>query len=171
MVGTAQMESRIGRNPPQTVRRRLSSKMTFFNKRIFPVIWFSIPALILLGGSVAAWKGAQIPFQLIVVPVGLIVFGFIILKLLVFDLLDEVWDEGETLVLRNNGQEDRIQLANIINVSYATFTNPPRITLTLRHPCRFGKEMTFSPLTSLNPFSKNPIAAELIERVDAARQR
>jgi hypothetical protein len=56
-------------------------------------------------------------------------------------------------------------------VSHATFTNPPRITLTLRYPCRFGKDMTFSPLARLNPFSKNPIAEELIERVDAARQR
>jgi hypothetical protein len=170
MISTTQMDSRIGRNQLQTVRR-LSSKMTFFNKRIFPVIWFSIPALILLGSSVAAWKGAQIPFQLFVVPIGLAVFGFFILRLLVFDLLDEVWDEGETLLLRNDGLEDRIQLTNIINVSHATFTNPPRITLTLRHPCCFGKEITFSPLARLNPFSKDPIAKELIERVDAARQR
>jgi hypothetical protein len=93
------------------------------------------------------------------------------LKFLVFDLLDEVWDEGEALLLRNDGQEDRIPLTNIINVSQATFTNPPRITLTLRHPCRFGKDVTFSPSARLNPFSKDPIAVELIDRVDAARQR
>jgi hypothetical protein len=165
------MDSRIERNQLQTARRRLSSKMTFFNKRIFPIIWFSIPALILLGGSVAPWRGTQIPFQLFVVPIGLTIFGFFILKFLVFDLLDEVWDEGEALLLRNDGQEDRIPLTNIINVSHATFTNPPRITLTLRHPCRFGKDVTFSPLARLNPFSKDPIAVELIERVDAARQR
>ena len=97
------MDSRVGRNQLQTARRRLSSKMTFFNKRIFPIIWFSIPALILLGGSVAAWKRTQIPFQLFVVPIGLTIFGFFILKLLVFDLLDEVWDEGEALLLRNGG--------------------------------------------------------------------
>lgn len=145
--------------------------MTFFNKRVFPVIWFGIPALILLGSSIAAWKGAAVPFQLFVVPTGLAVFGVVILKLLVFDLLDEVWDEGETLVLRNGGQEDRIPLTNIINVSHATFTNPPRIMLSLRHPCRFGTEVTFSPLARLNPFSKDPIAAELIERVEAARQQ
>ena len=171
MISITQMDPRLGRNQLQTARRRLLSKMTFFNKRIFPVIWFSIPALILLGGSVAAWNGAQIPFQLFVVPIGLAVFCFFILKLLVFDLLDEVWDEDETLLLRNGGQEDRIQLTNIINVSHATFTNPPRSTLTLRHPCRFGEEITFSPLARLNPFSKDPIAKELIERVDAARQR
>jgi hypothetical protein len=99
MISITQMDPRLGRNQLQTARRRLSSRMTFFNKRIFPVIWFSIPALILLGGSVAAWNGAQIPFQLFVVPIGLAVFGFFILKLLVFDLLDEVWDEGETLLL------------------------------------------------------------------------
>lgn len=112
-----------------------------------------------------------VPFQLFVVPIRLPVFGSIILKLLVFDLLDEVWGEGETSVLRNEGQEDRTPLMKIINVSYAIFSNPPRIMLSIRHPCRFGKEVTFSPSARLNPFARDPIEAELIERVEAAPQQ
>jgi hypothetical protein len=145
--------------------------MTFFNKRIFPVIWFGISLLVLLTGIVAAWNGAQVPVPLFIVPIGLTVFGYVILKLLVFDLVDEVWDEGEALLIRNSGEEERIPLTNIINVSDATFTNPARITLTLRHPCRFGKDVTFSPSTRLTPFTRHPIATELIDRVDAARQQ
>jgi hypothetical protein len=164
------MPLRSGGNGSQHVRR-LSSKMTFFNKRIFPVIWFGISLLILLTGIVAAWNGAQVPVPLFIVPIGLTVLGYVILKLLVFDLVDEVWDEGDALVIRNSGLEERIQIANIINVSHTTFTNPPRITLTLHHPCRFGKDVAFSPLARLNPFSRHPIATELIDRVDAARQR
>ncbi len=133
-------------------------------------MWFGIPLLVMLSGIVLASKGAEVPPPLFVIPIGLTIFGYVILKLLVFDLLDEVWDEGDTLVVRNDGQEERIQLTNIINVSHATFTNPPRIALTLRYPCRFGKEVTFSPLARLNPFARHPIATELIERVDAARQ-
>ena len=39
---------------------------------------------------------------------------------------------GRPLVVRNKGQEDRIVLSDIINISYAQFVNPPRVTLMLR---------------------------------------
>jgi hypothetical protein len=61
-----------------------------------------------------------------------------------------------------------------MNVSSTTFTNPPRVTLTLRTPSRFGKEITFSPPASMNPFNafkKSPVVDELIQRVDDARKR
>ena len=34
-------------------------------------------------------------------------FGFFIMKKLVFDLVDEVWDDGDTLLVKNRGQEER----------------------------------------------------------------
>ena len=59
-------------------------------------------------------------------------FGYFIMKKLVFDLVDEVWDDGDALVVKNRGQEERIALADIKNVSYSPFVNPPRVTLSLR---------------------------------------
>jgi hypothetical protein len=152
--------------------RRLSSKTTFFNKRVFPVIWFGFVALFVIAGLAASvQKRESPPLEFVIVPVLMAVFGYVIMKQLVLDLMDEVWDAGDALLVRNNKQEDRILLSNIVNVSYVTFMNPPRITLTLRQPCRFGKEITFSPPVGMVAFfSKSPIVTELIERIDATRR-
>jgi len=74
-------------------------------------------------------------------------------------------------VVRNGSEEERIPLGNIMNVSASTNTNPPRITLRLVRPGRFGADVSFSPSSriSFNPFAKNPVAEDLIVRVDKAR--
>ena len=74
--------------------------------------------------------------------------------------------------MRRGSEEETIPLASIINVSAATQMNPPRITLKLAKPGRFGDEVVFSPQKpfSFNVFAKNPIAEDLIMRVDAARR-
>jgi hypothetical protein len=103
--------------------------------------------------------------------VGVIIYA--VLRRLVFDLADEVWDEGDALRVRFGEEEERIPLAEIMNVSYQGISNPPRLTLTLRSAGRFGREVTFSPPQSfLSPlFRRNPLVDDLIERVDAARRR
>jgi hypothetical protein len=108
-----------------------------------------------------------------VTPVVVGVIIYVVLRRLVFDLADEVVDEGDALRVRFGAEEERIPLAEIINVSYAGITNPPRVTLTLRTAGRFGREVTFSPQQSfLSPLLRpNPLINELIERVDAARRR
>ena len=53
------------------------------------------------------------------------------------DLVDEVWDDGNALLVKNRGQEQRIALADIKNVNYSPFVNPPRVTLSLRRPTAF----------------------------------
>ena len=40
-----------------------------------------------------------------------------------------------------------------------------------RRESGFGNEVTFCPLLRFRPFAKSPIIDELIERIDAARQR
>ncbi len=108
--------------------------------------------------------------EFIAIPAIMVVFGHIAMKRLVFSLVDEVWDAGDQLIVKNQRDEARIPLSDISNVSESSFTNPPRITLTLRQPCQFGSEITFSPPGHLLPFAKNPIAAELIQRIDAKRK-
>ena len=157
--------------------QRLSSRMTFFYKRVFPVIWFGFLALFMavplfrseVRGSVS---GSSLGFLL--VPVAMAIFGYFLMRKLVFDLVDEVLDAGDALVIRNGDREERVALSDIINVSYAQLTNPPRVTLSLRNPTQFGDRVTFCAPVRLSPlaaFSPNPIIDELIQRVDAARQR
>ena len=97
------------------------------------------------------------------------VFGYFFMKKLIFDLVDEVWDMGDELIIKNKGREDRIALSAIINVSCSVFTNPPRVTLTLRDRGIFGREITFCAPVRLLPFSKSPIIDDLIERIDKKR--
>jgi hypothetical protein len=58
-----------------------------------------------------------------------------------------------------------------MNVNASTMTNPPRITLRLATPSKFGSEIAFSPARqfTLNPFAPSPVAEDLIVRVDKAR--
>ena len=148
----------------------ISSKATFFYKRVFPAIWLAFPSLAILGLLAGAVRQNHSSLRFILVPVGMAAFGYFLFKRLLFDLVDEVYDLGHALLIRNRGKDVEVPLSNVINVGSASFQNPPRITLTLREPCELGKEITFMPPHRWNPFSESPLAKELIERVDAARR-
>src|ERR1700688_501715 len=122
--------------------RRISSRMTFFNKRVFPVIWLGFLILI-IGGALFSGAGPNVTgqFPFLILPAIMIAFGYFIMKKLVFNLVDEVWDDGDTLVIKNRAEEERIALSDIKNVSYSPFMNPPRVTLSLRRPTVFGDEI------------------------------
>lgn len=151
--------------------RKISSRTTFFSKIVFPVLWFGSLIFFVIAALAGMAAKSELIAPLLLVPVFLAIVGYVIMKKLVFDLVDEVWDAGDGLLVKNKNQEELISLTNIINVGYSIFVNPPRVTLTLRHPCRFGKEVSFSPPGSFMPFSKSPIIDELIERIDAQRRQ
>jgi hypothetical protein len=150
--------------------QRISSRSTFFYKRVFPVFWFGLLALFFLLPLLVRKSAGGPPFVVFLVPAFMLVFGYFLMKKLVFDLADEVVDEGDALTVRFGSERQRIPLSEIINVSYSYMQNPNRVTLTLRTPCPFGKEVSFSPPARFVPFAKNPIVADLIDRIDAARR-
>ncbi len=154
--------------------RLLSSRWTFFYKRIFPLIWFGFLAIGVIVALSVDRAHERFDPLILLGPVVMMGVGYFIMRAFIFDLADEVVDAGDALVIRKSGNEVRIPLADIINVDCATFVNPPRITLTLRTPCRFGRKIAFSPpsqrLLRFNPFAPNPIGEELIDRVDRARR-
>jgi hypothetical protein len=96
---------------------------------------------------------------------------YLMLRKLVWDLADEVWDGGDHLVVKIGIDSETVPLSNIMNVSASTLVNPPRITLRLMNPGRFGQEISFSPPRNsiFNPFARNPVADDLIERVHRAK--
>ena len=145
--------------------RRISSDWTFFYKRVFPLLWFGF-LVVFVGIGVVNGQGPLV----VIVPIAMIGFGYFIMQKLVFDLVDEVCDDGDALVVKNRGQEQRIALADIKNVNYSPFISPPRVTLSLRRPTVFGEQITFCAPVRLVPFSQSPVIADLIERVDHARR-
>jgi hypothetical protein len=150
----------------------MSSKMTFFYKRIFPVIWFGLLAvffLIALIQGLAAQSIAFLPF--LIVPVVMAVIGYQFMKRMAFNLVDEVVDLGDALLVRSAGQEERVALADIKNVNFFPYMSPPQVTLSLRRPSVFGDSIVFCAPLRLLPLSQNPAIEKLIDRIDAARQR
>ena len=150
---------------------KISSRSTFFSKKVFPVIWFGFLVFFIITALAGMAAKSEIIAPLLIMPVFMAIFGYVIMKKLVFDLADEVWDTGDGLLVKNKNEEELIPFTNIINVSYSVMVNPPRVTLTLRQPCRFGKEVSFSPPVRFVPFSKSLIIADLIERIDAKRRQ
>ena len=116
---------------------KISSRSTFFYKRIFPIIWFGFLALVLcsvVGNGIQQRNFADV-FPIIAVPFFMATIGYLVMRWLIFDLVDEVWDAETELIVRNGGSEEIIDLADILNVSYSGHSNPQRVTLMLREPC------------------------------------
>lgn len=148
----------------------LSSPMTFFWKRVFPAIWLGGVAMFLVVGIYSGAGARNAMF--IIQPLIMIAFGVFLFKSLAWDLVDEVYDAGDSLVIRNKGRKHVVPFSEIKNVSVTTFMNPPRITLRLAHRGELGEDVAFMPPRkfSLNPFAKSKVAEDLIERVDRARR-
>jgi hypothetical protein len=117
----------------------ISSKMTFFYKRISPIIWFGLLAVFILVGLL---KGGG---SFLVVTVLLAIVSYRFMKRMVFNLVDEVFDVGDALLVRSGGREERIALADIKNVNYSPHMSPPQVTLSLRRLTVFGDTIVFLP--------------------------
>jgi len=143
----------------------------FIARNIFPVLWFGILAFVMFM-MIAIGVYEKAPMAL-AGPCLMAILGYFMMKKLVWDLVDEVYDCGDLLLVRERGEEVRIPLSDIINVSASMLVNPPRVTLRLVKPGRFGDEISFSPVRPLtiNPFARNQMIDDLIIRVDMARSK
>ena len=149
--------------------KRLTSRVTYYQKKIFPSFWFGLLGLFVCVALVTGAVNISLGLILILVPAFRAAIGYVIMKKLVFYLIDEVYDEGETLLFREKGKEVRVSLADIKNVSYSWRMSPPRVTLSICYMTELGDELTFSPTASFIPFRKNKDIEELIDRIDNAR--
>ncbi len=132
-------------------------------------MWFGPIAFVVLKMLMG---GAMRDSLVLVFPLLMAALGFFLMKKFVWDSADEVYDCGDFVLVRKGGEEERVTLSNVMNVSMSTYPNSSnRITLRLANPGKFGKEISFFPATkfTLNPFAKNQVAEDLIVRVDQAR--
>lgn len=151
--------------------KRISSRATGFRKKVFPILWFGFLGIFLLTGLVNLPSNRALALPLVGVPILMMGFGYLLMKFLIFDLMDEVWDNGNELIVVNEGHVVHVPLKDIVNISYTVATNPRRATLTLRTPCRWGKEITFSPVWKFGTgLFVSAVVKDLIQRVDIARR-
>ncbi|HON58280.1 MAG TPA: hypothetical protein PLT45_01965 [Smithella sp.] len=149
--------------------KRLSSRSTYFYKRLFPAFWFGILVWMMSSVLLAPCKQQSDVWGFFFFCAFVAAVGYFLMKYLVFDLFDEVYDEGASLLFKNKGRTLRVNLSDIKNVSYSVLINPPRVTLSLRHRTEFGDELSFSPRGGLIPFQKNQDILDLIDRIDRTR--
>ncbi|MDD5712126.1 MAG: hypothetical protein PHY31_05115 [Smithellaceae bacterium] len=151
--------------------KKISSKGTRAYKKLFPVIWYAMIAFFLVVPFLPNDCKEKTPDPAFFIgPIIMAVVGFVVMKLLIFDLIDEVYDEGDSLLFRNSGREVRVYLRDIKNISYQSFVNPPRVTVSVRNATALGSDLTFTPPMKFNPFRKDSSIMELIDRVDQARR-
>ena len=149
--------------------KKISSNSTYFYKRIFPAIWFGFLGVFIITELTPLSQEGGLELSFMIMPIIMAGIGYFIIKKLVFDLMDEVYDAGDCLIVKNAGKEEQINFKDIKNISYSVMINPPRATLILRRETVFGNEITFSPHGNLIPFKKSRDIEELIDRVDRLR--
>lgn len=157
---------------PPPGAKLVSSRTTFFYKRVFIVAWLAFVSLFAVIAIVVTVTQQQ-PWQTVAmavgIPLGVMIFGWAIFRVTILDVVDEVWDAGDALVVRNGGEEARIPLADIGRCKASRFVNPERITIEFERATPFGPRIAFLPKIRWVRISLNPLAKELTERANTAR--
>ena len=150
--------------------RQISSRATFFVKRVYPIIF--VAAVVLFFAFPLFWVDrARLPsmWPLLLGMLVVLLVGYWLMKRMFFDLVDAVFDDGDALLVRNKDQEERIALSDIAAARYTSLFNPMRVTLSLRKPARFGSEIAFLAPAGMLPFVRSADIKNLIKKVEAQR--
>jgi hypothetical protein len=153
--------------------KRISSRATVFYKRVFPFFWFGLLAVILAVMASALRHAPGAPMAMLLVPVAVMALAYFLFRSLLSGLMDEVWDNGNELIVVNEDHVEHEPLTGIVNISYSGFTNPKRAVVMLRRPGRWGSKLAFIPLRSsirILSLGDNEMVDELVRRIDEARR-
>ena len=142
--------------------RPISSKLTAWHKRVVPVLYF---ALLLCAGEWMASDG-RFGAWAVLAPSALAVAGIVYMRRITFRLADEVFDDGDALVIRRKSRELRVLLANVTAVQYSFVTGPPRVTVTFATPAVPSARVQFVPrvVPGMLVFRQPPLVADLRKR-------
>lgn len=143
---------------------------TRFHKRFIPVLWVAFAGALLLMWLSEAFKrrfDSELLFAFAIVAVG----GYFVMKTSVWCLVDEVWDETDALIVRNEGREARIDLQEIQYIDCSMCSRPEIVTLVLREPCVFGMRIKFLAKERFFQWGDPPVVKELQRRLNERRQR
>jgi hypothetical protein len=97
--------------------------------------------------------------------------AFFVLKLSFKNIVEEVYDCGDFLLIKNNHTEEKIPFKNIENITYSRQQRGGiLITLHLLYPGKFGSRITFIPNQGRTYLFKKPsIVEELLQRAKTAK--
>ena len=144
---------------------KISSQSTYFNKRILPIlslaffVAFTAPFIFqTLTGDIPRDKAV---FVFIFIFFGGVAGLFLYLYLF-HPLLDEVYYDNKSLLVKNGKTELVIPFDEVQDIAYSANSRPPRVIITLYEFNQFGIELYFLPPTSLFPLEKTPEVEDLL---------
>lgn len=148
------------------MKKRISSPGIFFRKRVVPLMMLAFVASAFAVSMKAEMPPGQSRWTFFVIAGVMALMAFVLWKLLLSDLADEVHDLGEALLVKNKGIEATIPLRNIAKVTVSHFSNPVRVTVRLSVPCELGDKIVFEPLRKWAGFGSrgDEIAVDLNRR-------
>jgi len=146
------------------------SGATFFYKKLFPtfVFGFFIFCITLTIVHDGITSDNSVGLAAIV---AMMVYVFFFFKKLAWDMVDEVFDCGDSLIYRSNGNETRVMLSDIIRIDCAHCHSPERVKIIAHSTTGTEVEFAFCLIgrIMLNSRDKNPVVLELMERVEQAK--
>jgi hypothetical protein len=147
---------------------RVSSSYLFISKKVLPAIWFGFIGVALT--LVLYFQPEQI---LLAVVQLLIVAGitFSCFKVFVFDLADEVYDTGNSLIIRFGQKAETISYDQIKSITYFPSEWVSRAIISVKGDCSLGKEIPFCPRWSCFDVFKNKVVQDLNERIENRQER
>ena len=101
---------------------------------------------------------------------GMLGFGYVLMKFLVFGLADEVLDEGDSIRIRKGKQKFQVPISSISHITHSILTNPPRVTLHVNQINGESTSHSFMLESGGYFFSAPKIVAELRARIKKANQ-
>lgn len=124
--------------------------------------FFAVPYFVARGQLPAAW---------LLAPPLLTVLGAAYIRKFVLPLADEVFDDGNALVIRHRGQTSRLPLREIEDVRYSLVFDPPRIVLQTARGDK-KEEVAFMPCLNIGMcfFRRHPLVDALKSRIGTSAQ-
>ncbi|MHB1192182.1 MAG: hypothetical protein ACYC6F_03970 [Longimicrobiales bacterium] len=145
---------------------RLTDGSTWYWSRIFPTLWSTLlgifVVLLWMGvlGDAAAAAGVKAGVTAAWV-------GFSVVFFRMFGRLEDVWLDGDDLLVGDPARGTRISLRDVREVRESRLRQVKSITLELGRSTPSGDSITFVPkglTTFLFPFASSPVADRLRER-------
>jgi len=101
---------------------------------------------------------------------GTLVIYILICRIFVWSLVEEVFDAGDHLVIRNGKSSLQISLTDIDEVIDKALARPPRVIVRLSTPSVMGTALAFVPMDAESGVNfRGSIARDLRLRVEAAK--
>ncbi|MCB1592638.1 MAG: hypothetical protein KDI90_09330 [Alphaproteobacteria bacterium] len=135
---------------------------TFLYKKAYPAIFIIAAAGIVYIGL----KDMNVsPFVIVGAMVLNAIVFFTLYRQFFLPMVDTVYDCGDSLLVQNSGQDVRVPLSDVVNLSFQHSV----IVLDVRTDTPFGKKIKFAAPNQHIVSTEHPVIVELLPRIDQAR--